>query len=255
MAKRKHNREPLPRPKRQFKPNSPFSPFGAQHRWFKARVALPLIFKYGWAPFLFTTVPMLVFRYINARIGGEPAPLGSGELMLYVLAYGTAFALGAYRYQHYMAYFYFYGTVHASRVNRDAVLNGEVYGSPEYKKRMRVNKHLLFPSELELKYSDSLYKKRIQSKNPNIRTIAEQHAEITANSQRELEHRTARKLARDHFESGATDVDEYKMQVVKYRSRLARQAFHLVLPFYKLTPSAPAPDAPNDTTIPDEHNA
>lgn len=234
MAKRKRKRNPFPVPKLHFKPDSPFSPFGSQHRWFKARVALPLLFKYGWAPFLFTTVPLAVFRLINDLIGGDPAPVSSGELTLYVLAYGTAFALGAYRYQQHMAYFYFQGTVHASRVNRDAVLNGEVYGSPAYEKRMRVNKHLLFPSKLELQYGEAFYNQRINHEKQHIRDIAIQHAELTAKSQRDLEHKTARKLAKDHFESGAASVDEYKMQVDQYRTRTAPTMQHLILPPFEL---------------------
>lgn len=218
MAKRK-KKTGLPYPKMAFQPKSAFSPVGAYHRWFKARVLIPLLLRYGAPAFFFVTLPLGIIRYINHAIGNTGTPISSGEVTLHVIAYGIAFALAWYKYTHYMAYYMYISIFHHAKINRDALQKGEVVGSPKHERRLRVNKTLLFPTALELKYAEAVQHHDVNSTQASVRASGEQQQELLAYEQIKIAHQMARAVAERALAEGDTDRNDYLELTRKYRTR------------------------------------
>lgn len=228
MARRKKKKTGLPYPKMKFQPKSAFSPVGAYHRWFKARILLPLLLKYGFPAFLFVTLPFGSFRYINQAVGNTNPPLSSGEITLHVIAYGIAFALAWHKYTHYMAYYMYVTVFHHAKINRDALQKGEVVGSPQHERRLRVNKSLLFPTPLELKYGKDVQRHDAASTRAGDNASAAQQLELLAYDQIDIAHQMARAVAERALMDGDSSVNDYLAQSNKYRMRCAPEMRGLI---------------------------
>lgn len=230
MAKRRKKKTGLPYPKMKLIPTSAFSPFGAYHRWFKARVLLPLLLKYGFPAFLFVTLPLSLIRYISHAIGNGGMPVSSGEITLHVIAYGIAFALAWYKYQHYMAYYYYVSMFHHARMNHKAMKDGEEYGSPQHQRRQRANAILLFPTPLILKYgADVMARDLASTRTGDKESGAQQQRLLAPDSVREA-HKLARILGENAQRQGVSDTNDYLVLSKKYRSRCAPERQSWILP-------------------------